>query len=229
MTPSQRIGVQIARKLATVTHQTIVKKGNNALADTAFYNKLIEHLGYLTRLELEKSYPASIVDPHSELHWRWQLLPEKTNLIHGYPMWSIALLLFKDHQPETAVLINAADGSEYLAASGHGALFGNQRIRVNPNKIPGLLYAGDRELPGNQRDNGSPMLSIGLMARGSLHAVCYGQLTPFEIAFSHLMIQEAGGRCCDFSGNEGRGTSELLAAESKMLRKLLLTLFNAKI
>lgn len=226
MTPNQRIGIQIARKLSIVTNQTIVKKGYAAFADDQLLSKLIVHLENLIALELQKSFDDSIIDEKSDLHWRWQLLPERKNLVHGYPAYTLSLLLFKNFQPDTAIIVNAANEEEYSAAAGSGAMFGNQRIRVNKKVNSDILYAGDTKLPGEKRAQGSTMLSIGLAARGSLNAICYSALNPFEISIAHLLLLQAGARCCDFQGLEGRSGTQLLAGDSQLVRRLLIAVFK---
>ena len=226
MTPNQRIGIQLARKLSTVTNNTIVKKGHAAFADDDLFNRLIVHLENLIAQELQKSFDASIIDRKSDLHWRWQLLKERRNLVHGYPAYTLALLLFKNFQPNTAIIINAANNEEYSAADGSGAMYGNQRIRVNSKTNLDILYSGDTQLPGKKREQGSTLLSIGLAARGSLNAICYSNLNPFEISIAHLLLGQAGARCCDFQGEEGRSGVQLLAGESKLVRRLLIAVFK---
>ncbi|MFN7683925.1 MAG: inositol monophosphatase family protein [Oligoflexia bacterium] len=171
----------------------------------------------------------------SDGRWIIDPLDGTTNFVHGFPMFCVSIAAEWQGQIVAGVIHHPILKESTWASLGKGAwvLRGGSRKRVTVSKTQrlknSLLTTGftyrKRELhlemgPFERlsgiaraiRRPGSAALDLAFTARGVFDGFWERNLSPWDVAAGILLIQEAGGKVTDFSGNpfqiEG---SEILA------------------
>jgi myo-inositol-1(or 4)-monophosphatase len=168
--------------------------------------------------------------------------------IKGDPRWAVSVALVDEGRPHLAVLHLPALGQTFTARRGFGAQLHTPAqspsgVRVSTQaKLPGSKIAGPKRLLEQLSQNGLdfaaapsvPSLAyrLALVANGALDLALASQNAhDWDIAASHLILSEAGGRLVGPEGYEPVYNTEiprhgiLMAAPNDLvdpLRQLLL-------
>ena len=171
--------------------------------------------GWLAEEEGEKVSPSSfqwIIDP----------LDGTTNYAHGYPRFCVSIALMKDHSLLCGAVYDPWLQEMFLGVKGKGAWLNQQRIQVTPETelgnsllatgfaydvregpvIDNLDHFADFIVKGRAvRRDGSASLNLCYVAVGRFDGFWEMKLHPWDTAAGALIIEEAGGKVSDFSGN----------------------------
>jgi myo-inositol-1(or 4)-monophosphatase len=153
---------------------------------------------------------------------RWVIDPldGTTNFVHGFPAYAVSVGLEVESVPVVGVVIDAARGVEYAAATGQGATANGERIQVSREPLLGraLLATGfpyDRreraahylrgvqralELSQGVRRAGAASLDLALVAAGRLDGYWEFTLSPWDVCAGIVLVREAGGVVTDLAG-----------------------------
>jgi myo-inositol-1(or 4)-monophosphatase len=154
---------------------------------------------------------------------RWIIDPldGTTNFAHGYPQFSVSIALEFDGGVILGLVYDPLRGECFQAVKGEGATLNDSAIRISGVKEldKALLATG---FPYDQREradfylsffkafmtrsqgirrNGSAALDLCYVACGRLDGFWELKLRPWDTAAGALIVEEAGGRLSDFSGN----------------------------
>ncbi len=199
---------------------------------------LRELLPEATFLTEEETAPNA----ESNLQWIIDPLDGTTNFLFGLPHYAISVGLKADHIPVFGVICHVPRNEYYYAWQGGGAWRDGQQIRVSERAdlsnaliatgLPyydfgraGAYYAALQEFSRHTRGIrrfGAAALDLAYVACGHYDAFFEYGLAPWDVAAGVVLVQEAGGKVCDFSGGDhylhGR---ELLAVNERLYEEVL--------
>ena len=169
-----------------------------------------------------KSDKVWVVDPLDGTH----------NYLRGFPHFCVSIG-FRDHGDLVhAVIYDPLRDELFTASKGDGAFLNDRRMRVSKREtLDGALLATG--FPYRQREHidpqlamtrallreaedirrtGSAALDLAYVAANRLDGYFEIGLKPWDMAAGCLLVREAGGKFCDFSGRDGVPDSGNLVA-----------------
>ena len=158
------------------------------------------------------SDPTWIIDP----------LDGTTNYLHGLPVFSISVALWKDGGVRVGYVYCPVWDEMYYAAMGQGAFKNGNPIRVSEtseakhsllatgfpyyefSKTPQYLRLLDELMRSTHglRRMGSAAIDLAFTAEGRFDGFYEMGLAPWDVAAGALLVSEAGGIISDFSGGD---------------------------
>jgi myo-inositol-1(or 4)-monophosphatase len=189
-----------------------------------------------------------------EFRWYVDPLDGTTNFAHGFPHFCVSMGLEQrpahlkpeqDGKLVAAVVYDPMRDELFTAERGKGARLNGRPIQVSavPELAEALLATG---FPSRKRHDspnvhfyqeftlrshgvrraGSAALDLAYVASGRLDSFWEFNLNPWDTAAGILLIEEAGGRVTDFSGNPYRLDSREILASNGKIQSELVTLFE---
>jgi myo-inositol-1(or 4)-monophosphatase len=191
-----------------------------------------------------------------EREYRWYVDPldGTTNFAHGFPQFCVSLGL--EQRPKTlqpdqdgtlvaAVIYDPLRDELFTGENGRGAQLNGRPLHVSPipDLAEALLATGfpsrKRHMSPNVhfyqeftlrshgvRRAGSAALDLAYVAAGRLEAFWEFNLNPWDTAAGILLVEEAGGRVTDFSGNHFQLDSREILASNGLIHQELIGLFG---
>ncbi len=153
--------------------------------------------------------------------WKWIIDPldGTTNYAHGYPCFCVSIALEREGKIELGVIYDPMRDEVFAAERGSGATLNERAMRVSSvdDLNSAMLVTGFpynvRERPDFTRQfanftmaaqavrrDGSASLDLAYLACGRFDGFWEEGLNPWDIAAGVLLVEEAGGRVSDFSG-----------------------------
>jgi myo-inositol-1(or 4)-monophosphatase len=190
----------------------------------------------------------------SEFRWYVDPLDGTTNFAHGFPQFSVSLGL--EHRPRglapgedgtlaAAVIYDPTRDELFAAERGRGAWLNGKQFHVSratelaesliatgfPSRkrhtSPNVHFYQEFTLRSHGvRRAGSAALDLAWTACGRLDAFWEFNLNPWDTAAGILLIEEAGGRVTDFSGNPYRLDSREILASNGLIHSEMIALFQ---
>jgi myo-inositol-1(or 4)-monophosphatase len=189
-----------------------------------------------------------------EFRWYVDPLDGTTNFAHGFPQFCVSLGLeqrpagIKPEQDGTllaAVIYDPMRDELFTAERGRGARLNGKAMRVSrvTELAEALVATGfpshKRHLNPNihfyqeftlrshgVRRAGSAALDLAYTACGRFDAFWEFKLNPWDTAAGVLLVEEAGGRVTDFSGNKFRLDSREVLASNGLIHAEMLGFFS---
>lgn len=188
-----------------------------------------------------------------EFRWYVDPLDGTTNFAHGFPQFCVSMGLEKrsvglpesaDGVLEAAVIYDPLRNEMFTAERGRGVRLNDKPLR--PSRIPELAEAlVATGFPSRKRHTspnihfyheftlrshgvrraGSAALDLAYVAAGRLDAFWEFNLNPWDTAAGILLVEEAGGRVTDFSGNHFQLSSVEVLASNGLIHDELLSFF----
>ena len=175
--------------------------------------------------------------------YRWIIDPidGTTSFVHGQPFYSISIALEKNGELVLGA-VNAPVLEElFVAQRGQGAVCNNSPMRVSQrdklvDSVLGTGFAclrtnlGHNNLPyfnaiapqvRGIRRYGSVAIDLSYVAGGRMDGFWELALHTYDIAAGQLILEEAGGRLTDFSGERQGMPDELVATNGKIHEQIL--------
>ncbi len=168
--------------------------------------------GFYSEEQVNQPKPAGLC-------WVLDPVDGTANLMSSLGQSAISLALLQDGQPVFGVVYNPFTGELFHAAAGGGAFLGDTPLAVSEVPLAdGLVAVGtapyDRSLAGanfalfeqlfaacaDLRRIGSAALDLAYVAAGRMVGYVERNLKPWDFAAGVLLVQEAGGRVCQFDG-----------------------------
>lgn len=162
-------------------------------------------------------------EDHAGATWRWVIDPVDgtTNYAHGYPCFCVSIGVEREREPTVGVIYNPILDELYHAIRGGGAFRNGRPIHVSREDAlaRSLLATGfaydRRDDPGPNlaameaflragravRRDGSAALDLAAVACGRFDGYWELSLKPWDVSAGGLLVQEAGGRISDLSGD----------------------------
>jgi myo-inositol-1(or 4)-monophosphatase len=155
----------------------------------------------------------------SDFCWHVDPLDGTTNFAHGYPCFSVSIALAQRGALLAGVVYNPFYDELFAAARGGGATLNGKRIYVSKVDTlatslmctgfpvhrrlanPNIHYYWDFTLRSHGvRRDGSAALDLASVAAGRFDGFWEFGLKPWDTAAGVLLIEEAGGKVSDFTG-----------------------------
>ncbi len=189
-----------------------------------------------------------------EFRWYVDPLDGTTNFAHGFPHFCVSMGLeqrpahLKPDEDGTlvaAIVYDPMRDELFTAERGKGARLNGRPIHASPvaELAESLISTG---FPSRKRHDspnvhfyhqftlrshgvrraGSAALDLSYVAAGRLEAFWEFNLNPWDTAAGILLVEEAGGRVTDFSGNHYRLDSREILASNGKIHDELVVLFE---
>lgn len=175
----------------------------------------IELLGEEMTLEQQthclniKNAPIWVLDP----------VDGTSNFSHGIEFFSTSLALVVNGDFHLGVVYDPVRKECFTAKRGGGAQCNGVTLNARPNMVEhqrrGIAIIDFKRLPlalsqqliqqapyGSQRNFGSCALEWAWLAAGRAHLYLHGRQKVWDLAAGQLILLEAGGRACNFAGDE---------------------------
>jgi myo-inositol-1(or 4)-monophosphatase len=189
------------------------------------------------------------VGTQSSHRWIIDPLDGTTNFAHSYPQFSVSIALECDGEVILGLVYDPLRRECFQAVKGEGATLNGSAIRISEVKEldKALLATG---FPYDQREradfylsffkafmtrsqgirrNGSAALDLCYVACGRLDGFWELKLRPWDTAAGALIVEEAGGRLSDLSGNKFTiWGEETLASNSAIHDEMVNALMTAR-
>jgi len=165
-----------------------------------------------------------------DAEWRWVIDPldGTTNYAHGYPRFCVSIGVEQRGIAAVGVVYDPLLDELFSAVRGHGARLNDRPLSVSSEArldhamlATGFAYDVHRSTDDNLdhfaafaktaqaiRRDGSAALNLCYVAAGRFDGFWELKLHPWDVAAGLLIVEEAGGRTSDFSG-DGSCTSGL--------------------
>ncbi len=171
----------------------------------------------------EESFPAHLYHTDRSIPVKWVVDPldGTTNFAHNLPLACVTIGIEMYGKLTLGGVWNPFSGEMFWAEKGRGAFLNGKRIHVSKTNLlsTSLLVTGfpyDRNKYADQylkvagefmrrthgiRRLGSSALDLCFVASGRFDGYWETKLHPWDQAAGVLIVEEAGGRTSDFSGN----------------------------
>lgn len=176
---------------------------------------LIPGAGFITEEE-------TISIKGTEYNWVIDPLDGTTNFIHGIPCFSVSIGLLKNNIPVMGVVYEVNLDECFCAWEGSPAYMNETEIHVSPTlKLEdGLIATGFPYYDYKQEDAymnlfrdlmkstrglrrlGSAATDLAYVACGRFEAFYEYSLHPWDVTAGAFIVQQAGGKVCDFKGGD---------------------------
>jgi myo-inositol-1(or 4)-monophosphatase len=161
------------------------------------------------------------IEKEKELLWLIDPLDGTTNFAHSLPVFSVSIAFFQEGAPLVGVVYIPMLKEMFHAVNSGGAFLNQKKITVSQEKDLGnsVLATGFpydcRESKQNNLGNFSKFLvkarairrwgvasiDLSYVAAGRFEGFWEPKLKPWDTAAGMLIVQEAGGKVTDYSGN----------------------------
>mgnify|MGYP006277860373 CR=1 FL=1 len=157
----------------------------------------------------------------SGMRWVIDPLDGTTNFAHSFPVFCTSIGLQKDAVTLMGVVYNPFYDEMFFAEQGKGAFLNNRKISVSRNdtlskSLVTTGFAYDRRERADEllvhyknfmmrchgvRRVGAAALDLCSVACGRVDGYWEANLKPWDTAAGWLIVEEAGGKVTDYSGN----------------------------
>jgi len=199
---------------------------------------LRELLPEATFLTEEETAPNA----ESNLQWIIDPLDGTTNFLYGVPHFSVSVALQSDKELILGIVHHVPADEQFYAMKGGGAWCNGERIHTSARAqmrqalmSTGFPYHNFSRAEGwfgalrqfmeqgrGARRYGSAALDLAWVACGRFDIFFEYGLNSWDVAAGALLVQEAGGKACDFSGgNDFIDKKEILATNNGVFEDAL--------
>lgn len=176
---------------------------------------------------LQKQFPGHAIaaeegtgtETGSDYRWHVDPLDGTTNFAHGYPCFCVSMALARKKELLLGVIYNPIHQEMFAAVRGEGATLNGKKISCSkipsieksllctgfPNykrqSNPNIYYYWDFTLRSHGvRRDGSAALDLAYVAAGRFEGFWEFGLKPWDTAAGIVIVEEAGGRVTDLTG-----------------------------
>jgi myo-inositol-1(or 4)-monophosphatase len=244
---AKKAGKFIKREREKFSYEDVEVKGLNDMV--SYVDKTAEDI-IVKDLQLILPEAGYIVEENTlsgkkEYNWIVDPLDGTTNFIHGIPCYAVSIALEHQGTIILGVVLEVSRNECFYAFRGEGAYLNGEKIKVSSRKklSESLVATGfpiynfsrmDSFLKGVEyfmrsthgvRRIGAAAADLCYLACGRFDAFFEYNLNAWDVAAGSLIITEAGGTVCDFSG----GDKWLFGKEIACTNGLVDEEFNGKI
>ena len=168
---------------------------------------------------------AELLNSATKPVWILDPLDGTTNFVHGFEVFAISLALYDKGQITHGLIwaprLGGEQGTVYLACQGVGAFKNGQSIRVSQREqlkdsllATGFFHEDENQLQEQLRifstvvkrargvrRAGAASLDLAWVAEGVFDGFWEKGLKPWDTAAGILLVREAGGEVCTYSGS----------------------------
>lgn len=241
----QEVGTFIQAELGKVQGNDIEVKSLNSLVsyvDKTAETKLVAALQKLLPQATFLTEEETIAQAAGEYQWIIDPLDGTTNFLHQLPFFAISVALQHKDTTVIGIVLEVNRQECFYAWKGGGAYLNGKAIHTSKNKVMGdaLIATGFpyydythtqayfqtlayfmRHTRGIRRF-GSAALDLAYVACGRFDAFFEYSLHAWDVAGGALIVQEAGGKVCDFKkGNDYLFGKEIIASSNHLYEELV--------
>lgn len=198
-------------------------------------SKIFPEAGFITE--------ESTVKQQEDKEYKWVIDPldGTTNFLHGLPPFSISIALLHKSEVIVGVVYEVSLAECFYAWKEGGAYLNGTKISISPvYKLSDALVASGfpysqlnksdshfrilqelQNLSHGIRRLGSAAVDLSYVACGRFEAYYEFNLKIWDIAAGILIVQEAGGTVCDFSGQSNYLYGKEVLAAGKVKNEVL--------
>jgi myo-inositol-1(or 4)-monophosphatase len=185
-----------------------------------------------------------LIDTGSDYRWYVDPLDGTTNFAHGFPVFCVSMALeYKGHRI-AGVVYDPTRDELFVAELGSGAYLNHERISISKtatlaeclvatgfpshkrHKNPNIFFYHQITLRTHGvRRAGSAALDLCCVACGRFDGFWEFNLNPWDTAAGVLIVEEAGGKVTNFSGNPFELNSRETLASNGLVHDALLNEF----
>jgi myo-inositol-1(or 4)-monophosphatase len=199
--------------------------------------------------EIKKVYPdhgiigeeTGRTETDSDCWWIIDPIDGTTSFVHGQPYYAVSIAFRKGGELQAGVVHAPALGQLFSAEKGKGAFFNGRKIQVSSTmrmqeavlgtgfaclragwKKNNMTYL-NRIMPAIRdiRRCGSAAIDLAYVAAGKFDGFWEMNLNIYDIAAGVLLVTEAGGAVCDFSGGSAYPKEGIIATNGRITGELL--------
>mgnify|MGYP000685662780 CR=1 FL=1 len=180
--------------------------------------------------------------PDARVLWVVDPIDGTTNFIHGFPVYCVSIAMAFKGKVEHAVVYDPSRNDLFTATRGRGAFLNERRIRVSKRTQlkDCLVSTGFPFRPGDNfkqymammaelmprtaglRRPGAAALDLAYVAAGRVDGFFEIALKPWDFAAGELLVREAGGLVCDFTGGHNyMTTGNIVAGNPRVVKAML--------
>jgi len=162
-------------------------------------------------------------DDGGDAKWIVDPIDGTTNFVRGVPVWATLLALQRDGVVDIGLVSAPALGRRWWALRGGGAFADGERCAVS--RIARIEDAAVSTTSARRMPNGWRTIvqrawsnrGLGdfwqhcLVAEGALEIACDSVMQIWDYVSVQLLVEEAGGRCTTYSGDEPAPTLSFVA------------------
>lgn len=221
----QEVGGYIRKEARSFSATDIEVKGLHDLVsyvDKEAERRLVQGLSVLLPEAGFITEEQTVSQEEGQYTWIIDPLDGTTNFMHGIPVYSISVALRKGSELVLGIVYAVEQSECFLAWKGGGCFLNGQLVRVSPQAEmdAALLATGFpfrkfnhlqaytalfQELMQTSRGIrrlGSAAIDLAYVACGRFDAFFEYNLQDYDIAAGIVLIREAGGLVCDFTGGD---------------------------
>ncbi len=180
--------------------------------------------------------------------WQWIIDPldGTTNFLHGLPCYAISVALRKDDEIVLGIVHEITRNESFYAWKGGGAWMNGSKISVSSTKklkhaliatgFPYRDFARIRpyftafenlmKCTRGLRRFGAAAVDLAWVACGRFDGFFEYGLSPWDVAAGILLVQEAGGKVCDFNGGDRYLFGQELVASNSAIHDELMQIIT---
>jgi len=225
-------------------HQIEVKPGAGIVTEA---DKAAE--SYLLKQILRKFPKSSIITEEAGEHpgsrdlvWIIDPLDGTSNYAHGFPWFCVSIGLYQGDKALAGGIYQPVMKEFFFAERGRGCFLNGKRIQVSQCSRfedsllgTGFYYSKKKQLAQEMkifhrlnervlavRRPGSAALDLACVASGRFDGFWERGLSSWDVAAGILLVEEAGGKVTDYSGDKtGLFGAEIVASNRKIHRDLV--------
>lgn len=243
---ARKAGNTIARNYETPDAVEASQKGSNDFVTNV--DKDAEHLIIET---IRKSYPqhtiiteeaGELAGEDQDVQWVIDPLDGTTNFIKRLPHFAVSIAVRVKGRTEVAVVYDPMRNELFTAVRGQGAQLNGYRLRGSTARdLDGTILATGFPFKVKQhaesyiklisklftrcadfRRTGSAALDLAYVAAGRVDGFFEIGLRPWDFAGGELLVREAGGLVCDFTGGHNYiSTGNIVAGNPRVVKNML--------
>ena len=216
----------IRQELGKVKTHDVEAKALNSLVsyvDTTAEKRLVEGLSALLPGSKFLTEEKTVAQEEGRFRWIIDPLDGTTNFLHQLPFFSVSVALQEEGQTVIGIVYEVNQKECFYAWKGGGAFLNGTPIKVSDtNSIQEALVATgfpyyDYSYMGAYfqvleylmlntrgiRRLGSAALDLAYVACGRFDGYFEYSINSWDVAGGAFLVQEAGGKVCDFRGGSG--------------------------
>mgnify|MGYP005984847355 FL=1 len=243
---ARKAGNLIARNYETPDAVETSQKGSNDFVTNV--DKGAESLIVET---IRASYPqhtiiteesGELAGEDQDVQWVIDPLDGTTNFIKRLPHFAVSIAVRVKGRTEVAVVYDPMRNELFTATRGQGAQLNGYRLRgSNSRDLDGTILATGFPFKAKQhsdsymkivsklftrcadfRRTGSAALDLAYVAAGRVDGFFEIGLRPWDFAGGELLVREAGGLVCDFTGGHNyMSTGNIVAGNPRVVKNML--------
>ncbi len=244
MQPEKRVHLFFRESNGFDIRRTETKGLNDFVSyvDKGSEKMLVEKLSLLLPEAGFKTEEGTIEKSGLRYCWVIDPLDGTTNFLHGLHPYAISIALMEYDEAVAGVVYEVKGDEVFTAWKNGGAWLNGKRIHVSDaHKLADSLIATGFPYSDFSRLNeymncftwfckhahgvrrlGSAAIDLAYLACGRFEVFYEYGLHPWDVDAGILLVREAGGKVCDFSGNEKRlNGDEILASNSAVYSEVL--------